>query len=398
MKEHTQKDERGAIGEDWAIIESMLPAQWMDKARELGAFTRVRSFPDARALLRVMLIHLAEGCALRETAVRASLAGIADVSDVALFKRLRLCGPWFEWLAQGLREALQPRDMGDAAVPVPALLGQRRVRVVDGSVVREPGPTGSQWRLHYAIGLPDLHCQEVHLGRSDDGETLKRFEVHAGDLFIADRGYAQPPGIAHVCARGGDVMIRMNLVTLPLYGRAADAGREDVLAHARTLAIGEVRSWPVEVRPTKPGRGAASPASIPGRLCALKKSRTASEKARERVRRESQRGGCELRPETLEAADYVFVFTTLPEEVDAAQVLAIYKLRWQIELEFKRLKSLIQLGHLKKHDPQAARSWLQGKLLVALIVARLIAHAERVSPWGYEIAATQQASHALSVA
>lgn len=398
MQEHTQKVEGGVIGEDWAIVESMLPAQWMDKARELGAFTRVRSFPDARALLRVMLIHLAEGCALRETAVRASLAGIADVSDVALIKRLRLCGPWFEWLAQRLREALETRDMRDAAEPVPALLGQRRVRVVDGSVVREPGPTGSQWRLHYAIGLPDLHCQEVHVGPSDDGETLKRFDVHAGDLFIADRGYAQPPGIAHVCARGGDVMIRMNLVTLPLYGRATGAGRVDVLAHARTLAIGEVRSWPVEVRPAKQGRGAASPTPILGRLCALKKSRTASEKARERVRRESQRGGCELQPETLEAADYVFIFTTLPAEIDAAQVLAIYKLRWQIELEFKRLKSLIQLGHLKKHDPQAARSWLQGKLLVALIVARLIAHAERVSPWGYEIAATQQASYALSVA
>jgi IS4 transposase len=66
-------------------------------------------------------------------------------------------------------------------------------------------------------------------------------------------------------------------------------------------------------------------------------------------------------------------------------VLQTYRLRWQLELEFKRLKSLIQLGHLKKHDDQAALSWLQGKLLVSLLVARLIAHAERVSPWGYDI-------------
>ena len=91
--------------------------------------------------------------------------------------------------------------------------------------------------------------------------------------------------------------------------------------------------------------------------------------------------------ETLEAADYVFVFTTLGEELGAEQVLSLYRLRWQIELEFKRLKSLTQLGHLKKHDDQAARSWLQGKLLVALLVARLVHHAERVSPWGYDIQA-----------
>jgi IS4 transposase len=62
-----------------------------------------------------------------------------------------------------------------------------------------------------------------------------------------------------------------------------------------------------------------------------------------------------------------------------------YRLRWQIELEFTRLKSLIELGHLKKHDARAARSWLQGKLLVALLIARMMAHAERVSPWGYEM-------------
>ena len=396
MEELTQKDASSAIGEDWAIVESMLPAQWMDKARELGAFTRVRGFADARALLRVMLIHLAEGCGLRETAVRAALAGIADVSDVALLKRLKACEAWFEWITQRLREALEVRGTRDAAAP-PALLGERRVRVVDGSIVHEPGQTGSQWRLHYAIGLPDLRCQEVHLGPSSDGETLKRFDVRAGDLFIADRGYAHPPGIAYVRARRGDVIVRMNLVTLPLYGRAG-AGRWDVLAHVRSLSPGQVRSWPVEVRPLKQGKGAAVPEPILGRLCALKKSRTASQRARDRVLRESQRGGCEVRPETLEAAEYVFVFTTLPDEVDAEQVLTIYRLRWQIELEFKRLKSLIELGHLKKHDPQAARSWLQGKLLVALLVARLTAHAERVSPWGYDIAATQQASRALSLA
>ena len=105
-----------------------------------------------------------------------------------------------------------------------------------------------------------------------------------------------------------------------------------------------------------------------------------------------------MQPQTLEAAEYVLIFTTLGEQVSAEQVLQLYRLRWQIELEFKRLKSLIQLCHLKKHDAQAARSWLQGKLLVALLIARLIAHAERVSPWGYEIAWFATRPRALSVA
>ena len=122
---------------------------------------------------------------------------------------------------------------------------------------------------------------------------------------------------------------------------------------------------------------------IPGRLCALKKSVAAAQKARQRAQRESQRNGAQLRPETLEAADYVFVFTTLPQALSADTVMELYRGRWQIELAFKRLKSLVQLGHLKKHDSQASRAWLQGKLLVALLIDALLQTAERISPWGY---------------
>ena len=110
----------------------------------------------------------------------------------------------------------------------------------------------------------------------------------------------------------------------------------------------------------------------------------AAQKAADRVRRESQRNGCVLRAETLEAAQYVFVFTTLDKTVDLQTVLQLYRGRWQIELIFKRLKSLVQLGHLKKHDAVAARAWLQGKLLAAFLLDALLETAERISPWGYQ--------------
>lgn len=389
LQEQAAQDEEIGLSEDWRIVEALLPDRWMEMARELGAFQRARGIADARALLQVMLIHLGEGCGLRETAARASLAGIAQVSDVALLKRLRSCGPWFEWLAQQVRAAQpQPEAQG--------LLAGRQLRVVDGSVVREPGVTGSQWRLHYAIGLPDLQCQEVHLGPCDDGETLKRFAVHAGDILVADRGYAHPGGIAHVRRHGGDVIVRMNLVTLPL--THPGTGKPlDVLAQVRGLQAGQADSWPACLK-VKAERGGQRAQEIVGRLCAVRKSVAAAAMARDRVRRESMRGRKQVQPQTLEAAEYVLVFTTLGAHIGAEQVMALYRMRWQIELEFKRLKSLIQLGHLKKHDARAARSWLQGKLLVALLIARLIAHAERVSPWGYEIAWFAAPPRELSVA
>jgi len=390
--EQFQEEEVG-LGEDWRIVEALLPDRWMEMARQLGAFQRARGVADARALLRVMLIHLADGCGLRETAARAALSGIAQVSDVALLKRLRSCGPWFEWLAQELRQAgvEERREPG-----AQGLLGGRQLRVVDGSVVREPGVTGSQWRLHYAIALPGLQCEEVHLGPSDEGETLKRFEVHAGDIFMADRGYAHPAGIAHVKRHGGDVIVRMNLVTLPLV-HPATGERLDVLKQVRRLQVGQAGAWPASVK-VKAERGGQRAHEIVGRLCAVRKSAAAAAKSRNRVHRESLRAGNKVQPQTLEAAEYVLIFTTLSADIEAEHVMTMYRMRWQIELEFKRLKSLIQLGHLKKHDPRAARSWLQGKLVVSLLIARLIAHAERVSPWGYEIAHLAAPARAVSVA
>lgn len=353
------------LEEDWTLVESLLPQGWQAKARELGALRRTRGVSDAGVLLRVLLIHLAHGHGLRTTSALARQSGLAQLSDVALLKRLRGCADWFEWMARGLRQRWMPQQ--------PSCWRGRHIRLVDGTVVSEPGPTGSKWRLHYSVALPDLHCEEVILSGTEQGETLRRFTAHAGDVFIADRGYAHPAGVGHVRAKGGDVVIRTNLVTLPL--RDAQGQRLDVLSLLRPLQAGEYADWPVWIK--------AGHKLLSGRLCAIKKGALAAQQACRRAQRESQRSGTQIRPETLEAAQYVFVFTTLGTEVDAANVLELYRGRWQIELAFKRLKSLVQLGHLKKNDAQASRAWLQGKLLVALLLDALLQTAQRISPWGY---------------
>jgi hypothetical protein len=363
-----REQELGGLREDWTLVERMLPEGWEAKARELGAIQRARGIADARTLLRVLLIHLSEGCSLRETAVRAAQGGLAEVSDVALLKRLRGCGAWFQWLGVELMRrwvVLQPQQV----------FGGRRVRVVDGSTVSEPGATGSSWRIHYAVGLPGLECDEVHVTEPSVGESLRRYRVRSAELLIADRGFAHAAGVAYVKQHGGDVIVRCNLTNLPLLGpRGAPF---DLLGRLRTLGAAQLADWPVHLLHKQQ--------RIPGRVCALRKSEEAAERARMKAARESTRKGHQIQPQTLEAAGYTFVFTTLGAEVEAACILEMYRGRWQIEIAFKRLKSLMQLGHLKKTDPAGAQAWLQGKLLVSLLVEALVAAAERFSPWGYPL-------------
>lgn len=368
---------------DWEIVLRMLPQGWQDKARELGALRRCREFRDAATLLRVLLIHLAEGCSLRETVVRAAEGRLVKVSDVALLKRLKVSGEWFRWMGEELmRRWVRP-------APAQALLGQgRRIRVIDGSTVSEPGATGSTWRLHYSTLLPSLACDEVHVTEPAVGESLRRFGVQKGDLLIADRGFANRAGVRHVHHHGGAVIVRMNLTNLPL----TDAkGRPfNLLRQLRTLGAVRVGDWPAWIAPEK-----QSLPAIPGRVCAIRKSKVAARRAREKAERESQHQGHRIQPETLEAAGYIFVFTTLPAQVPAPAVLEMYRGRWQVELAFKRLKSLLAVGHLKKVDPQGAKAWLQGKLLVAILIEALISLAERFFPWGYPL---EPQAHALPVA
>lgn len=91
--------------------------------------------------------------------------------------------------------------------------------------------------------------------------------------------------------------------------------------------------------------------------------------------------GTQLQPQTLEFAKYVILFTTFPvPSLSAAGVLEWYRTRRQVELIFKRFKSVAQLGHLPKRDDESAKAWLCGKLFVALLVEKLIRHASTISP------------------
>lgn len=125
-----------------------------------------------------------------------------------------------------------------------------------------------------------------------------------------------------------------------------------------------------------------------GRICALRKTQVAIDLALRKLKQEAKREARELKPETLEYSKFITVFTTFPEKIfSAAAVLQAYRIRWQVELVFKRFKQLAELGHLPKHDDESARSWLYGKLIVALLTEKLVEHASALSPWGYELQA-----------
>lgn len=359
------EDAFAGLDEEWGVVEAALPHGWQEAAKQTGAMTRTRGFDGPATLLRVLLIHLVDGCSLRETASRARAGGLADVSDVAILGRLRSCGEWFRWMAERMGERLSGASR--------EVLPGRRVRLVDASVVCEPGATGSTWRLHYMLDLSTLACEQVEVTSPQEGESLTRFEIGIGDVVMADRGLAHRRGIGHVVAHGADVIVRMNLVSIPLED---EQGKEfKLMPRLRKLKVGKAHAWAAVIRDGEE--------TIAVRICAIKKSAAQTRKSQEKLRQSAaDKGRKPPQADTVEAAGYVIVLTTL-QDVTPQTILELYRHRWRIELAFKRLKSLLALGHLKKTDVEGARAWLQGKLFVATLIDTLIAFGERFSPWGY---------------
>jgi hypothetical protein len=369
--------------EDWQLLIKLLPSNWQELAVTSKALKGLRKDKSAESLLRVLLLHLGCGYSLRETVVRARRANLSDFSDVALLKRLKKSKDWLYVLCLALF-----RERGLCLEPS----SNFQVRLFDATTVKEPGQTGSLWRVHYSVQVPSLNCDYFKLTETQGegtGESFEQFPVQRGDYLIADRGYCSAEGIHYVAREKAYVTVRINPrgIRLLTSQRKKFALLEQL---ERITKVNAIKSWQVII-PDRDNKH-----YLGGRLCVIRKSESAIRRAHQQILRRAHKKGQKLRPETLVYAKYVILFTTFPEiEFSDAEVLEWYRIRWQVELVFKRFKQIAQLGHLPKYDDESSKAWLYGKLFVALITEKLIEYASSISPWGYCLA---EPSHTKPVA
>jgi hypothetical protein len=365
-----------SIDDDWETVSLFLPPHWATKATELKALVRRRKIPTAEILLRMLLIHLADGKSLRATVAYAEQIGWQPIEDVALLHRLKASTEWFRWMCLELLQQLQVNsEWGDIAKKF-------RVRIVDGTSISEQGSTGSDWRIHYCFRPDTLICDTCLITDTKVVEGFDRYRVEPGDLLVGESGYCRRKGIMHVVNSQGHVLVQFDATNLPLFTRQGKTFKP--LEHLRPLADGHAGDWDVWLQsPEDDSR------LIKGRLCALRKSKAAMALAKKQLRPMASKKGEKLqlqRAEALEYAQYVILFTTVNRHnLKGEDVLELYRGRRQIELAFKRLKSIIGIGHLPKYDPDSRIAWLYGKMLVALLAERMYREAESFSPWGYPL-------------
>jgi hypothetical protein len=338
-----------------------LPEGYEAASKETGAMRRMgRVIREAPDLMWLMLTHLSQGQSLANMSILAKASGLGSLSDVAIMKRLSHCGNWFKWILS----RLTPSSVADYLKPKG--LENYRVLAVDGSdMISGVSRFSKSWRLHFALEVFTLTSHEIKLTDEQTGETLTNFTMTQGDVFLADRAYGSKKGIAHCLAHGADFILRLRSGAFSMFldnGEKADLPK--LLVAAKT---DEAVEFPVFVDLSEYGLGLREM-----RICALKKSEEDIEKAQRRIDRKDSKRQKETSEEAKRFNEYIMLITSLPGEVRADEVLSAYRYRWQIELYFKRLKSLLGMGEIPKKRSESMEAWLNGKMVLAILFEVLL--------------------------
>jgi hypothetical protein len=338
----------------YAQLRQELPPESAQLARECHAFQRARVLESPEDLLYLVLLYSLGDLSLREIAGVCAGSG-KPLTDEAVRQRLAACPKWGESLLGKLLPAS----------PLPARAeGNWQVLLCDGSSISGPGATGTDYRWHVAYDPVAQQMWELHVSDVHTGESLTRYQLGPGQVVLGDRAFAKAPALVATRASGAHVVVRMTPQYLPLWTRAG--GAFDLLAALRAAGDRPRLSFALEVRDGQSGQ------TLPVWIHALHLNAQQCNRARRRAKRQARRRGRTPQVQTLFLSEWVLVLSTLPpEELGAADILELSRIRWQVELVIKRYKSLLAAARVRaKRGSPLATVYLVGKLLFAVLVER----------------------------
>lgn len=363
---------RPEILDHWPEVSAHFPAGFdlEATARSRGAFTRAREIKNAATLLRLALAYGGLGMSLRETCAWAEAGGIAKLSDPSLLERLCKAAPW-------LGDIVAALVAEQAKAPTRRWAGYR-LRALDGTSICQPGADRTTWRLHVGYDLATSQVDQLELTDVHGAENLQRLTYRPGDIVLADRYYARPRDLRPVIDAGADFIVRTGWNSLRLL--QPNGAPFDLFA---ALAAQAEREGEVQVRIHEGMEGASPLEPLILRLVIRRKDPEQAEAEQKRLLKDAKKRGKQPDPRSLEAAKYILLLTSLPADVfPPTDILALYRFRWQIELAFKRFKSLAGLDQLPAKNPELARAWIYARLIVAIIAEQIAGQVPDSSPSG----------------
>lgn len=346
-------------------LTKLLPEGYEQACFDTKAIERKKIFKKPIDLIKTLIYYFCDNHSLLDVCQFVFMSNIGKISDVAFLKKLVKCNEWLKWLI----ENITPNQIIN--YDKPAELEPYQVIAIDASDITQKGAVKKIWRLHYAVDLFSLTCNQFKITEQTTGESLKNFEINKKHLIIADRGYGSITGIEHCLNKGGNFILRIKNKAFNLYNDK----EEKIILSDWLKTIG---SKAAELNVYIKGNDKKL---IPLRICAIRKTDEEILIEEKRLKRAESKRQITYSDDTKYTHQYMFVITSLPESVSAEKVLDFYRLRWQVELVFKRYKSLLGLGNIPTKTKETSEVWLNGKMFLALLIEKYLGDIDFSPSW-----------------
>ena len=334
-----------------------LPPGYEQASIATKALERKREIKSPVDLIRLVLIYLTGGYSQLEMSVLASKLGIAKISDVAFLKRFAKCKDWLSWILSQIvpRPIIEYTSLSKLAL--------YQIVAVDASDVTEKGRSGRTFRLHYAIDLLKMCSLSYKITSQKTGETLSNFDIKNNWLILADRIYGTLTGIESCLKAQANFVLRLKHNAFNLYD---EDGKVIYLLDKLKDATSDT-AISIDVFVKLPTLGLTKL-----RVCATKIPDDKLGKVMQRTKRRDSKKQLTTSSEALAMSNYVVVITALPSDILAEDIVSLYRYRWQVEIYFKRLKSILDFGNVPLLREDSIHTWLNGKLLISLLIEQMI--------------------------
>jgi hypothetical protein len=349
---------KGEKMESISRLMAELPVNYEEKCFKTGAITRRRGVSNPADLMMLAMFHLQNGCTLLEISEVARITKLGAMSDVAFMKRFEKCGNWFKQINEGIAS----KSLVDYQKP--AWLEGKTVVAVDASDVTEKGRSGRTYRLHFALDIFKMTSIEHIITTDKVGESMGNFALQPDYLVVADRAYSTIKSIEHCTENGAEYILRLRKNSFTV--RNEDDEKIDLLKVFGDLNDDEYTDLNAFATNSNGKK-------VPVRICAKRKTPEAILQTHKKLHRKESLKHHKIPDETKTFNEYIVVATNLENVVSAQEILETYRLRWQVEIYFKRLKSILNFGELPKRRPDSVVAWLNGKLMIALLIEIVIA-------------------------
>ena len=300
----------------------------------------------------------------------------ARITRVALHYRFTAAATAF--MFKCLSFALQQKLSGLGQIDTELLRHFGRVLVVDSSSwdVNEklaallPGSGGGastancKLQAAYDYKHSELQFLDVTPGIHPDNRYTDNLPamLNRGDLLLTDLGYFKLGMLSAIIAKGAFFLTRFIMNTAVF----DPATQERIELHKHLSKVdGNTCQMDVLI-------GGDKMPKVPCRLIALRVSEQIANERRRRLKKEARKKGRTVSQYHLKMCDWTVLTTNIPRRwLPMEMARALYTVRWQIELLFKQLKSILRVHQSDTGNENRLRCELYGKLVGAVIIHRI---------------------------